>query len=183
MSLTRQQKEEAVKEVEQGMSGATSVVFVAFDGLNVTEVTELRDKLYASGSRMRVIPKRLLKLALKNAGIGEYDPQTAEGQVAVIWGSDVVAPAKTLYEFAKDKAEVIRLVAGVLEGNTLSAEEVTALAQLPTRDQLLGQLVGVLSGPARGLVTVLSGVQRNTVYVLQAIKEQKSKANFFFLIS
>ena len=175
MSLTRQQKEEAVKEVEQGVSSATSVVFVAFNGLTVSHVTELRDRLFESGSRMRVIPKRLLKIALKNAGLGEYDPGASEGQVAVIWGPDTVAPAKTLYEFAKDKTEVLRLVAGVLEGRTLSIGEVTALAQLPSREQLLGQLVGVLSGPARGLVTVLSGVQRNTVYVLQAIKEQKEK--------
>jgi large subunit ribosomal protein L10 len=174
MPLTRIQKEQAVKEVSEALPAATSVVFVGFDGLTVTDVTELRDKLYASGGRMRVMPKRLLAIALKNAKI-EFDPGTHDGQMAVVWGTDVVTPAKIMYDFAKQKKDTLRLLAGVLEGNTLSLEQVTSLAQLPSREQLLAQLVGVLAGPMRGLVSVMSGVPRSLVYVLQAVKDQKVK--------
>lgn len=153
---------------------AVSAAFVAFDGLNVTDVTQLRDDLYKVGAKMRVLPKRLLKIALKNTKI-DFDPTAHEGQVAVVWGTDAVSPAKIMYEFAKKKEGVLRLLAGVLEGETLSLEEITSLAQLPSREQLLGQLLGVLAGPARGFVQVLSGVPRSLVYVLQAVKENREK--------
>jgi len=175
MPLTRTQKEEVVKDVATALPEAASVVFVGFSGLNVTDVTELRDKLYEVGAKMRVMPKRLLKIALKEAKM-EYDPATYDGQMAVVWGTDAVTPAKIMYDFAKKKPETMKLLAGVLEGNTLSLEQITSLAQLPSREQLLAQLVGVLAGPARGLVQVLSGVPRSLVYVLQAVKEQKEKA-------
>jgi large subunit ribosomal protein L10 len=171
MALTRQQKEQTVQEVQQDIAGATSVVFMAFDGLTISDVTELRDLLAAEGVSMRVMPKRLLRLVVKNANI-DFDPQAHEGQVALVWGSDTVAPARILHTFAKTH-DNITLLAGALEGNTLSFEQVTALAQLPTREQLLGQLVGVMAGPARGFVTVLTGVQRQTVYVLAAIAKNK----------
>lgn len=175
MPLTRIQKEQAVKEISEALPAATSVVFVGFSGLTVTDVNDLRNKLYASGGHMRVMPKRLLKLALKAANV-DFDPTTQAGQLAVVWGTDIVAPAKIMYDFAKQKKDVMRLLAGVLEGNTLSLEEVTSLAQLPSREQLLAQLVGVLASPMRGLVSVMSGVPRSLVYVLQATKEKKEKS-------
>lgn len=149
-----------------------SVVFVSYDNLNVEEIGELRASLHKAGGGMRVIPKRLLKIALSNIKL-DFDPTAQEGQLAVVWGDDAVAPAKTLNEFAQGHEEKIHLLAGTLEGGILSLEEVTALAKLPSRQELIGQLVSVIAGPARGLVTVLSGVQRNTVQVLKAIADQK----------
>ncbi len=172
MALTRQQKEQTVEQAEQAIKSATSVVFMAFDGLTITQVNELRSKLFAEGASMRVMPKRLLRLVVKNVNI-DFDPQIHVGQVALIWGNDAVAPAKVLQAFAKANNN-IQLLAGALEGATLSLDQVNALAALPTREQLLGQLVGVLSGPVRGLATVLSGVQRQIVYVLTAIAEKKA---------
>lgn len=174
MPLTRQQKEHVVSEVSDALPAATSVVFVGFSGLNVVDVTQLRDKLYEAGAKMRVMPKRLLKIALKNANVS-YDPATWDGQMAVVWGTDAVTPAKIMYELAKKKPDTMKLLAGVLEGNTLSLEQITSLAQLPSREQLLAQLVGVLAGPMRGLMSVMSGVPRSLVYVLQAVKDQKQK--------
>jgi large subunit ribosomal protein L10 len=84
-----------------------------------------------------------------------------------------VTPAQILHTFAK-KNEHIKLSAGVLEGNVLQSQEVVALAKLPSKQQLLGMLVGVLAGPIRGFASVLNGVQCNTVYVLTAIKDKKS---------
>jgi large subunit ribosomal protein L10 len=173
MSLTREQKEQRVAEVEAAMSEAASVVFVAYNALTVAEVNELRGSLFDAGGAMRVIPKRLLKIALNTLKV-DFDPLAHDGQVAVVWGTDAVAPAKALSKFADQHEEKIRLLAGTLEGNLLTLEEVTALAKLPTREQLLGQLASVLVGPARGLVTVLSGAQRNLVQVLAAIQDQKN---------
>ncbi|MBI1834051.1 MAG: 50S ribosomal protein L10 [Candidatus Andersenbacteria bacterium] len=172
MSLTRTQKEEIIQKVSKDVSEATSVVFVGFDGVTLKDMTDLRDKLHEAGCKMKVVPKRLLKLALTDAKV-DFDPKQHEDQVAVVWGSDVVAPAKFIYEFAKQHEDQMRILSGVLEGNVITMEQATALAKLPSRQQLLGQLVGVLAGPMRGFAMVLSGVPRSMVYVLQAIKESK----------
>lgn len=174
MSLTRQQKEESIAKMESDISSATSVVFMAYDALNVSQVEELRDRLHASNSKMRVIPKRLLRLIMENTK-HDFDPTQEEGQIAVIWGDDTVAPAKALHTFAKD-LENVRLVAGTLEGALISHEEVMVLAQLPNKEELLGKLVGTISGPIAGLQSVLNGVQRQTTQVLSAIANQKSNA-------
>lgn len=171
MALTRQQKEDIVSTTQAQLSGATSFVMITFDQLTVGEINQLRDKLHASGGRLRIVPKRLLKIILKQIKL-DFDPQSLTGQVAVAWANDAVAPAKILNEFAKLHTNKMQLMSGSLEGNLLTLEQVKALATLPSRDQLLGQLVSVLAGPARGLVTVLSGVQRNFVQVLQAIADK-----------
>ena len=136
---------------------------------------ELRNKLFEAGCDMRVVPKRLLKIALTGANIS-FNPMEHTGQMAVISGKDGVSPAKVLFAFAKGK-ENLRLVAGLLDGKEITAADVIALAKLPSKQELLGQLVGVLSGPMRGMVQVLSGVPRGAVYVLQAIADQKSLIN------
>jgi len=174
MSLTRQQKEERVAEVSEQLTKATSVVFMSYDGMTVDEAEELRDALFAEQSMMRVVPKRLLRLALQQAKI-DFDPTGIEGQVAIISGQDAVAPAKVLYTFAKAH-QAVKLLAGSLEGKVLSLEEVTSLAQLPSRQELLAKFVYVLAGPMRGLQTVLTGAQRDLVYALAAIAEKKQKS-------
>ena len=174
MALTRQQKETQIEQVNATIRQATSVVFMAYDGLTVADAEDLRDKLFETGSFMRVVPKRLLRLAIQNADL-KYDPTVVDNQVAIVWGTDAVAPAKVIYDFAKEHT-TIQLLAGVLEGEVLTLERVEALAKLPSLTEVRGQLVGVLSGPLRGLQGVLSGVQRQMVYVLTAIKEEKEKA-------
>lgn len=171
MALTRSQKEQTVATVQTNVSDAVSAVFVTFDGLSITDMGELRDQLFEAGCSMQVVPKRLLGIAVKNAGI-DFDPRAHEGQIAVVWGSDAVAPAKVLHKFAKDKDNV-QLRAGVLEGESISDEQITALAKLPSKEQLIGQLLSVLNGPARGFATVLAAVPRDFVYALSAIKDKK----------
>lgn len=174
MALTREQKEQRVIEVSDALSTAASVAFMAFDKFNVDDMEDLRDQLFAAGVRLRVMPKRLLKLVADKLKLA-FDPRDIEGQVAVLWGADPVAPAKVLYTFAR-KHDMVQLAAGVLDGRFLSQEEVTALAQLPGRDELRGQLVSVIAGPIKGFVTVLTGAQRNFVYALSAIRDQKQEA-------
>jgi large subunit ribosomal protein L10 len=172
MSLTRKQKEEVIALTEADLKAAVSIVLISYDKLTVAEGTEMRNLLSEAGGHMRVMPKRLLKIAFSNIKIG-LDPTDLEGQVAVAWADDPVAPAKVLNDFAKKHEEKIQLLAGSLEGNVLTMEEVKALATLPTREQLLGQLLSVFNGPVQGTVRVLSGVQTSAVRVLQAIADQK----------
>lgn len=156
------------------LSDATSVVCMTYEGLSVTDMTELRVKLFDVGARLRVMPKRLLKIASEQTQTG-FEPLTYQGQVAIAWGDDTVAPAKVLYEFAK-KHENVQLVAGLMDHALLTAAQVVALAQLPSREQLLAQLVGTIAAPVRDFQSVLTGVPRSLVYALQAVAEQKQAA-------
>lgn len=175
MPLTRKQKKHSVNKVQESISAAASVVFLAYNGLTVEEVNELRSNLHAAGGGMRVVPKRLLKIALRNIKL-DFNPTEHAGQLAVVWGDDAVAPAKTLNAFVQKHQKKIRFLAGTLAGNMLSLEEVTSLSKLPSRDELLANLVSIIADPTRGLVTVLSGVPRHAVQVLKAIADQKQNA-------
>lgn len=176
MPLTRQQKEERVTTTTKDLEGAASYVFMAYDGLNVTDMGELRELLHEQGARLRVLPKRLLRIVMQNVK-QEFDPTAVDGQIAVAWGPDAIAPAKILHDFAKTRKEIMWLIAGVMGQEFLSQEQVVALAKLPGRDQLRGQLLSVMVGPLRGLVMTLSGTQRNLVYALKAIAEKKPAAS------
>lgn len=172
MPLTRKQKEEKLNQITQDIEESSSAIFVSYTGLNVDDMEELRDQLFAKGAKLRVVPKRLLSLAMTKLKLA-FNPIEQAGQIAVAWGNDIVAPAKTLHEFSQGH-DTVQLIAGIMEGELIDAAQATRLAQLPGQDELRGQLVGVLSGPARGLVTVLTGAQRNLVWALQAIAEQKA---------
>ncbi len=174
MPLTRQQKEQRVAEMKDVLGSAALVVVMSFDALTVADVTDLRERLAETDSFMRVVPKRLLRLAIQGSKV-DFDPLQHKEQLAVVWGSDASAPAKAVYNFAKEH-ETVQLLTGLVEGRTLSADEVIALAQLPSRQELLAQLVGVLAGPLRSFVSVLSGIPRSFVQALQAVADQKQAA-------
>jgi len=171
MALTREQKEQTVTETAEALSAAMSYVFVSYDALTVPEVEELRGTMSAAGVSLRVLPKRLLKIILQKVEL-DFDPTQHDGQFAVAWSEDPVAPAKILDEFVQDH-EHVQIQAGAMEGSLLSLEDVQALAKLPSREELLAKLVGSLAAPMSGMVGVLSGVPRSAVYVLTAIRDQK----------
>jgi len=171
--LTKNQKIELVKELTEKIKNGKSSVFVDYKGLKVKDSTELKKTLRAEGVYYVVVRKTLLDIALKNAGIEGISVKSMEGQVAIaISNNDEVAGAKIIDIFAKTN-ENIKFLGGALENQILSAAEVKALAKIPSKEQLLGQLVGTLNAPVSGFVNVLAGNLRGLVQVLNAVKEQK----------
>jgi large subunit ribosomal protein L10 len=169
----RAEKEATVNEVQQKFERSKAVVLADYRGLNVKEVTELRKKLREAGVEYKVIKNTLTSRAAKQAKVEGLD-QYLSGPTALAFGyQDPVMPAKILSNFAKDHKK-LELKGGILEGRVISYESVKALADLPSREILLGQLAGMLQAPMRGLVTVLSGPLRNAVYALEAIRKQKA---------
>lgn len=172
MAKTRVQKEEALSSLTEGLKTAKGVVFANFQGLKVKESEELRKKCREEGVRYVASKKTILDRALKDAG-HEVDAKAFSGGVSVVLGSDEVAPAQIIAEYAKTH-EVLKIFGGILEGSFIDAAKVTALSKLPSKQQLLGQLVGTLNAPVSGFVNVLAGNLRGFVTVLDAVKEKKS---------
>lgn len=176
--LTRQQKEELVKELENSFAKAKSVVFVDYapkasnvPGLTVVLADSLRKQLKESGITYKAIKKTLLSRILRDMGAGE--DINLEGQVAVaIDNEDEVETAKVLNKFAKGK-ESFELLGGILDGKFLNKKEIVALAILPSKDELRARLVGTIAAPLSGFVNVLQGNIRGLVYALQAIADKQ----------
>lgn len=171
--MAKPEKEATVAEMQEKFTRSQSVVLADYRGLNVGEVTELRKKLREAGVEYRVVKNTLSRLAAHGAKVEGLDPYL-EGPTALAFGySDPVAAAKILATFAKTHKKM-SLKGGVLEGKAISAEQVQALADLPSREALLGQVAGMLQAPMRGLVTVLSGPMRNLVYALDAVRKKQA---------
>ncbi len=172
--LTRQQKQDLVVEVTAQIKDSKSTVIIDYKGLSANDMVALKKNLRAVDAPLRIIKKSLLSIAMTEAGVDGVSRGILDGQVAVAVGAeDEVAAAKTIADFAKNN-ENVKIVGGTLESKLLSADEVKALAKLPSIDQLRGQLVGTLNAPISGFVNVLAGNLRGLVTVLKAVADQKA---------
>lgn len=172
MALTRAKKESVVGDLEKKLSGAKMAVFTNFHGLDVKGMTELRRSLRKEGVEYVVAKKRLIAIALEKVGAPAVAGMDGEVGVAIA-SEDPTAAARITHNFAKTHAEQFQLLAGVFENRAIAKNDVIALATIPPREVLLGQLVGVLASPMRGLVMALSGVPKGLVYALAEIERSK----------
>jgi large subunit ribosomal protein L10 len=173
--VNRKEKQAVVSDVSDRMARASAVILTDFSGLKVEQMTELRQKLRDSGLDYLVVKNTLLQLASQGTD-SEQLTQNLTGPNGLGFSyDDPVELAKVLVNFAKDNPK-LDIKEGVLDGKIISAEEVSALAKLPSREVLLGQLLGVMNGVARNFVSVLAAVPRGLVTALKQIEEQKAEA-------
>ncbi len=172
MGQTKQQKEVIVKDLAEKLKNSKAVVFSDYKGLKVKDMTILRRELRAEGVDLSVVKKTLINIALKDAGI-EMDISALEGQIAIaVSEKDEVAAAKIIAKLAKVNQN-LKIVGGILGVKELTADEVNALAKLPSKEELLAKLVGTLNAPVSGFVNVLAGNLRGLMTALQAIADKK----------
>lgn len=165
-------KKQIVLEIKEKMEKAQGMVFYDYRGLTVAEVSDLRNKFREAGVEYRVLKNAMLKRAADMIDLGELDEHLV-GPTAVAFGfDDPIAPAKVLVEYTK-KLKKTRIKTGVLDGRIIDVSEIISLAELPSREQLLGMLAGTLNAPITGLARSLSGIICNLGYALNAVKEQK----------
>lgn len=172
--MERTTKERLVADLHEKLQRASAAVLTDFQGLTVAEMTELRDALAAQRVEYQVVKNTLMRLASKDTAASILEP-FLKGTCAVAIGYDEpTAPAKVLKGFMKTNAK-LKIKAGALATRLLTPEQVEALADLPSREVLLGKLLGTLNAVPTGLVTVLSGVPRAFVGVLAAIQREKEQ--------
>lgn len=164
-------KKVVVEEIKGKLQNAKGVVLADYRGLNVAEVTKLRTKLREAGVEYKVLKNTMTRIAAHDLGINGLDP-FLEGPTAIAFGTDPVAPAKVISEFAKTNKN-LEIKAGLLEGKVIDFEGVKALADLPSREVLLAQIAAGMQAPLVGMVNVLQGPLRKAVYALDAIRKQK----------
>ncbi|WP_408955496.1 50S ribosomal protein L10 [Natroniella sp. ANB-PHB2] len=168
----RKAKELVVEELTQKFKDSKSAVLTDYRGLDVAEVTELRDKLREAGVEYKVVKNTLAFLAAKEVGYEEIK-DFLTGPTAIAFSTeDPVAPAKVLSEFADDH-EDLEIKSGIIEGDIIDVDGVTALADIPPREVLLGQVARGMKAPINGLVHCLNHPLKELVQVLNQIKKEK----------
>ena len=162
-------KKQVVLEIKEKFEKAQGIIFYDYRGLNVDEVTQLRNQFRAAGVEYHVIKNSMLKRAadmLEIKGLDEY----LTGPTAVAFGfGDPVAPAKVLTEFVKKLKNKTEIKSGLLNGKVITVAGIQSLADLPSR----AQLAGTLNAPISGFARTLSGIICKLGYALNAVKEQK----------
>ena len=169
MPKTRVQKEAILATTVDRLQRSASVVFVSVQGVKVGQMESMRDALFPAGVQLQVAKNNLFQLALDQIKV-EVPAELLSQPVGMVFGyDDAVAAAKLMAPFAKE-VEALNLLGGIMDGRFMTAAEVQALATLPSREQLYGQLVGTLAAPLSGLVNVLQGNIRGLVTVLSKIQ-------------
>jgi large subunit ribosomal protein L10 len=159
MALTKQEKDAVVKEVADLLSSSKMTVVAAYQGTTVKAIQQLRRDARDNGTTVRVVKNRLVIKALQSVGsLKGADVSGLSGQLVYAFNSDdEVAPASALHTFAKQNPSIVFVGAITADGKFISAEEVTALAKLPSKDQLIGQVINTLLAPVNDITNALSG--------------------------
>lgn len=158
MAITKQKKVEILDKVTEALKDATSVVFVHFKGLSVADTSAMRQTLKNEGVGYYVAKKTLLKRALSAQGY-EGEIPSLDGEVAIAWSTDPIAPARLVWEQGRKHKDAIKIMGGVFENTYRDAVGMTAIATIPPLPVLRGMFVNVINSPIQGLVIALDQIR------------------------
>ncbi len=168
-------KKKVVEDLHERVGKAQFAVLTDFRGLNVSAMSELRKNLREASVEYQVVKNTLMNRAIEGTSL-EILKDYLKGPCAVALSyDDPVQPAKVLSEFAKGNKN-FEIITGVLDGKAVDLDGIKALAELPSREVLLGQVAGTFNAVPTGFVRVLAAVPRGLLNALNAIKEQKEAA-------
>jgi large subunit ribosomal protein L10 len=167
--MNRDQKAAVVDEIAGQIAAAQAIFAVDYRGISVSQIAELRAKLRESDTRFRIVKNSLSERAADKAGADALRPLLEGPTALALVGGDAAMAAKALNDTARALNNLIEFKGGLMDGNALSADDVRAIARLPTRDVLNAQLVGTIAAPLSGLVRTLNALIAGVAIQLQAI--------------
>jgi large subunit ribosomal protein L10 len=167
LALRRDEKETIVDDMATRLRRAEAVVFTDYRGLSVAQVSQLRRRLRDRGSEFQVVKNTLVRRAFDEVGLPTAEDLFVGPTAVVLLYEDLSGTTKTLLDFAKE-SNILAIKGGLLGRQALDAKSVAALADLPSREQVQAQLLGVLGAPARQTVSLLAAPARGLLNVLNA---------------
>jgi large subunit ribosomal protein L10 len=171
----RKEREDHVAVLSKRVQDTKGLILLEYKGLNVDKVTGLRKQIREAGCEMKVAKNTLMRIATRETVFAPLSEQLT-GQTAVTFiDGDPAAVAKVITKFLKDNPDTpLKVKTGMLEKMVLNEKAIEQLGNLPSREVLLGQLLGTIAAPLTGFVTVLSDIPRKFLRVLTGIKDTKS---------
>jgi large subunit ribosomal protein L10 len=157
MAITKEKKGEIIAKVKNIVDSSKSVVFVNFHKLPVSESTIVRKELRSKDVQFTVAKKTLTKRVLNDAKISGDMPQL-DGELALVYSADLLAPAREIYEFQKRFDGKVSILGGVFDGVFKSKVEMEAIASIPSQKTLYAQFVNIINSPIQGFVLALNAI-------------------------
>jgi large subunit ribosomal protein L10 len=167
-------KEDAVTSLKKNFADSAAVIFADYKGVTSEEMNTLRRSLRDKNVVVKVAKNNLVRVALKGSAKEQLVEKLSGPTVTFFASGDAVEMAKALTDYAK-KVEAFSIKEGMLGDQAMSEAQIKQLATLPSRDQLLSQLLSVMNGPIRNFVCVLNAVPRDFTRVVHAIAEKKGQ--------
>jgi large subunit ribosomal protein L10 len=174
LSLNLEQKQAVVAEIAERVKGAQAIVLAANRGISVGDMTVLRAKARAAGVYLRVLKNTLARRAVADTPFAGLADKMV-GPLAYGISTDPVAAAKVLNEFAKGNEKIV-IMGGAMPNAVMSAQDVAALATMPSREELLAKLLGTMQAPVAQFVRTLNEVPARFVRTLAAVRDAKPAA-------
>lgn len=157
MAITKEKKKKVVEKIKDSFNDAESVVFVNFHGLGVSDTTVLRKELRSEDVGYTVAKKTLIKIALEDQKV-EGEIPSLDGELAVAYSKDLIAPARGVYDFQKKHKNKIAILGGIFEGKYMNKEEMTEIASIPSKQVMYGQFVNLINSPIQRMAVVLDKI-------------------------
>ena len=170
-----QNKVKAIQEFAEKAKNAKSIFLADFSGLNVEKMTALRDKFHEKGAEILIVKNTLAKIALRNVGIQGLDSFLIGPNAFAFGMDDPSVPAGILFEFAKEH-EKPQVKSCLFEGKVYGPDKIKIIKDLPSKEQILAELIGQIQAPLSSFIGVLQEILRSFVGVIDAIVQQKDTA-------
>ena len=151
--MNKESKKNYIEEMKKNFSSNEAIMIAQYQGLNVTELDDLRKQLREKGIIFKVTKNRITKLAIKDSPVKDLEKYFT-GPTATAMSSDAITSAKILTKFAKSHNK-LKIVAGFMDGKVLDQKEVAIIATLPSLEEARAKIVGILATPAQKLVSIL----------------------------
>jgi len=172
MEDPRPAKVAVVNEVRDRLSSSDGAILTEYRGLNVSELANLRRSLREAGGQYKIYKNTLVRFAVRELGLEELEEMLLGPTAIAFVDGDAAAVAKSLRDFARGNPNLV-IKGGVLGETILSAKDASALAELPSKEQLLAQLAGAMAAPLQQMAGLLKALPQNFAYALRAVAEQQ----------
>ena len=167
-------KSKIIKEATGKIKDSSGIYFTNYSGMNVTQATDLRKRFRENNVDYVVTKNTLMKIAAKEAGFDGTFDDILLGQIATAFSvDDPTSPARVIKDFKKDNKDCLDVVGVVFEGELFDAAKYKELADLPSREELIGKFVGAIGQPMNQFAVILNSVMTNFVGVLEGLKNSK----------
>lgn len=175
MPLTREKKEQIIQELKDELVKSSSVVLADYKGLNAKNIAQLRNTLKEKDIKFKVYKNTLLKIAAQEAGLEDLTNNLAGCTSIAFSKEDVLLPVKLLHKYSLESAELFKLKSALLEGKLFLKEQLVRIALLPSRETLLGQMLGNMKSPISSFVYVVKSPLSGLINVLEQIRKKQSE--------
>lgn len=169
---TRETKQRDLEALTESLQSAKSAMVVSFVGLSVNKDQEFRNTIRSAGANYQVVKNTLARRAVKDTQF-EQAAESFKGVTAIAWTeNDPVVLSKAVSKFMKDNADIYTFKTGVVDGKLIDLNQLTTIANLPSKEELISKLLFVLNAQAQRLVTVINAVPRNLAVVIKQIGDR-----------